>query len=169
MTRVLWLWMAAAAPFAARRCRPHPAQRQDRHGRCEFLRPPGRGGEGGQHHCRRERSRRPGRARPPDARHRPARPHRAARPVRQPRARARSRTERISRPLPPLDSIPAVQSYLREQARQTPKGEWIVVPRTFPTRLSEMQMPTREDLDVITRSSGDVRRQLRRGSRIRWR
>src|SRR5690349_8692621 len=34
------------------------------------------------------------------------------------------------KPLPPLDSIPAVQSYLREQARQTPPGEWIVVPRT---------------------------------------
>src|SRR3989442_1068335 len=52
-------------------------------------------------------------------------------------------------PLPPLDSFTAVQSYLREQARHTPKGEWIVVPRTFPTRLREMQMPTREVLDVL--------------------
>src|SRR5947209_2302220 len=52
-------------------------------------------------------------------------------------------------PLPALDSFPAVQAYLRERARSTPKGEWIVVPRTFPTRLTEMQMPTREVLDVV--------------------
>src|SRR4051812_6925276 len=52
-------------------------------------------------------------------------------------------------PLPALDSVPAVQAYLRERARSTPKGQWIVVPRTFPTRLSEMQMPTREVLDVV--------------------
>jgi predicted amidohydrolase YtcJ len=53
-------------------------------------------------------------------------------------------------PLPPLDSFAAVQSYLREKAKNTPKGDWIVVPRTFPTRLREMQMPTREVLDVLT-------------------
>src|SRR5262249_55594051 len=34
----------------------------------------------------------------------------------------------------------------REQAREKPKGEWIIVPRTFPTRLKEMRMPTRADL-----------------------
>lgn len=52
-------------------------------------------------------------------------------------------------PLPPLDSFAAVQSYIREQAARTPRGEWIVVPRTFPTRLKEMRMPTRETLDVV--------------------
>ena len=52
-------------------------------------------------------------------------------------------------PLPRFDSYPAVQSYLREQARHTPKGGWIVVPRTFPTRMEELRMPTREVLDVI--------------------
>lgn len=51
-------------------------------------------------------------------------------------------------PLPPLDSFAAIQSYIREQARKTPKGSWIVVPRTFPTRLRELRMPTREVLDV---------------------
>jgi predicted amidohydrolase YtcJ len=51
-------------------------------------------------------------------------------------------------PLPPLDSFAAVQDYIRKQAKKTPKGEWIVVPRTFPTRLAEMRMPTREVLDV---------------------
>ena len=53
-------------------------------------------------------------------------------------------------PLPPLDSYAAVQDYIRQQARNTPKGEWIVVPRTFPTRLAELRMPTREVLDVAT-------------------
>src|SRR3982750_4120190 len=53
-------------------------------------------------------------------------------------------------PLPALDSIPAIQAYLRERAKTTPKGEWIVVPRTFPTRLEELRMPTKDVLDVIT-------------------
>jgi predicted amidohydrolase YtcJ len=52
-------------------------------------------------------------------------------------------------PLPALDSFAAVQAYLRDRARKTPNGEWIIVPRTFPTRLSEMRMPTREVLDVV--------------------
>jgi predicted amidohydrolase YtcJ len=51
-------------------------------------------------------------------------------------------------PLPPLDTLPAVQSYIRAVAAKTPKGQWIVVPRTFPTRLAELRMPTRTDLDV---------------------
>ncbi|MFN3325039.1 MAG: amidohydrolase [Bryobacteraceae bacterium] len=52
------------------------------------------------------------------------------------------------KPLPPLNSFAAVQNYIREQAKTTPKGRWIVVPRTFPTRLTELRMPTREVLDV---------------------
>ena len=51
-------------------------------------------------------------------------------------------------PLPPLDSFAAVRSYIRARAAKTPKSAWIVVPRTFPTRLKEMRMPTREVLDV---------------------
>ena len=51
-------------------------------------------------------------------------------------------------PLPPLDSFAAIQNYVRQKAKKTPKGEWIIVPRTFPTRLAEMRMPTRELLDV---------------------
>ncbi|MBL0156028.1 MAG: amidohydrolase [Bryobacterales bacterium] len=50
--------------------------------------------------------------------------------------------------LPPLDSIVAIQAYVRERAAKTPKGEWIIVPRTLPPRLKEMRMPTRQDLDV---------------------
>ena len=51
-------------------------------------------------------------------------------------------------PLPPLNSFAAVRSFIKQQAAKTPKGEWIVVPRTFPTRLVELQMPTRQLLDV---------------------
>ncbi len=53
-------------------------------------------------------------------------------------------------PLPPLNSFAAVRAYISQQAAKTPKGEWIVVPRTFPTRLAELQMPTRETLDFET-------------------
>jgi predicted amidohydrolase YtcJ len=51
-------------------------------------------------------------------------------------------------PLPPLDSFAAIRAYIRARAAKTPPGQWIVVPRTFPTRLAEMRMPTREILDV---------------------
>ena len=53
-------------------------------------------------------------------------------------------------PLPPLDSFESIRAYIRARAAKTPAGEWIVVPRTFPTRLKEMRMPTRETLDVDT-------------------
>jgi predicted amidohydrolase YtcJ len=53
-------------------------------------------------------------------------------------------------PLPVLNSFAAVQTYIRDEAKKTPLGQWIVVPRTFPTRLKEMRMPTRDVLDVDT-------------------
>ncbi len=49
---------------------------------------------------------------------------------------------------PAFASIAAIQAYIRERAATTPKGEWIVVPRTLPPRLKELRMPTRQDLDV---------------------
>jgi predicted amidohydrolase YtcJ len=51
-------------------------------------------------------------------------------------------------PLPSLDSFAATQRFILDRAKTTPKGQWIVVPRTFPTRLAEMKMPTRDVLDV---------------------
>jgi len=51
-------------------------------------------------------------------------------------------------PLPPLGSIAEIQDFIRAKARTTPKGAWIVVPRTLPPRLKEMRMPTKTDLDV---------------------
>ncbi len=50
--------------------------------------------------------------------------------------------------IPRLASFDDVRNYIRMKAKTTPKGKWIVVPRTFPTRLQEMRMPTRELLDV---------------------
>ncbi len=51
-------------------------------------------------------------------------------------------------PLPILDSFAAIQAYVISRAATTPRGEWIIVPRTFPTRLKELRMPTRDVLDV---------------------
>lgn len=50
--------------------------------------------------------------------------------------------------LPPLNSIGEIQAFIREKAKTTPKGEWIVVPRTLPPRLAEQRFPTKQDLDV---------------------
>ncbi|MBI4891270.1 MAG: amidohydrolase family protein, partial [Acidobacteria bacterium] len=40
------------------------------------------------------------------------------------------------------------QEFIRAKAKTTPKGAWIVVPRTLPPRLKEMRMPVKQDLDV---------------------
>jgi predicted amidohydrolase YtcJ len=50
--------------------------------------------------------------------------------------------------LPVFDSIVTMQRWIRAKAKTTPKGEWIVVPRTLPPRFKEMRMPTKQDLDV---------------------
>ncbi len=52
--------------------------------------------------------------------------------------------------LPIFDSIATIQSWVKEKAKTTPKGEWILVPRTLPPRLKEMRFPNRADLDVVT-------------------
>lgn len=53
-----------------------------------------------------------------------------------------------SAPFAVLTSFEEVRRYIREQAAKTPKGQWILVPKTFPARLKEMRMPTREVLDA---------------------
>jgi hypothetical protein len=53
-------------------------------------------------------------------------------------------------PIPQLHSFSDIRQYLREQAAKVPKAQWIVVPRTFPTRLREMRMPDKDVLDVVT-------------------
>jgi predicted amidohydrolase YtcJ len=51
-------------------------------------------------------------------------------------------------PLPVLNSLRDVFSYIRKQAATTARGEWIVVRYAFPTRLVEGRFPTRAELDV---------------------
>ena len=130
-------------------CRPHPAQRKDRHGGRAVRRAAGRRGEGGKitavgrdADVLKERG---ARTRVIDLKGRTVLPGLFDSHVHA----LEAGLSEFRAPLPALDSIPAVQAYLRERARSTPKGEWIVVPRTFPTRLTEMQMPTREVLDVV--------------------
>ena len=53
-------------------------------------------------------------------------------------------------PIPVLHSFAEIQSFISRQAAKTPKGQWIMVTKTFPTRLQEMRMPTRDILDVTT-------------------
>ncbi len=50
--------------------------------------------------------------------------------------------------MPVLRSFADIQTYIRQQAAKTPKGEWIQVPKTFPGRLAEMRMPDRQVLDA---------------------
>jgi len=56
----------------------------------------------------------------------------------------------FQRPMARIDSIETLQAYLRAEAKKVARGDWIVVPLPFPTRLKEMRMPTRTDLDVVT-------------------
>ncbi len=54
----------------------------------------------------------------------------------------------LREPLPRLLSIADMQAYVRQQASRLGPSQWIIVPRTFPTRLKENRMPTRTDLDA---------------------
>lgn len=47
-----------------------------------------------------------------------------------------------------IRSFDDIRNYIRQQAAKTPRGQWISVPKTFPARLKEMRMPTREVLDA---------------------
>ena len=47
-----------------------------------------------------------------------------------------------------IRSFDDIRNYIRQQAAKTPQGQWIFVPKTFPARLKEMRMPTREVLDA---------------------
>lgn len=53
-------------------------------------------------------------------------------------------------PMPHFQSISDIQDFLRKRAQVVPKGKWIFVPRTFATRLKEMRVPNRHDLDVVS-------------------
>jgi predicted amidohydrolase YtcJ len=56
-------------------------------------------------------------------------------------------TSELAAPLPDLRSLKDVFDHIRKRASVTPKGEWIVLPYAFPTRLKEARFPTRAELD----------------------
>jgi len=56
-------------------------------------------------------------------------------------------TSELIRPVPLLRSLKDVFAHIRERARTTPEGEWIVLYYAFPTRLDEARFPTRAELD----------------------
>jgi predicted amidohydrolase YtcJ len=49
-----------------------------------------------------------------------------------------------------MTSIAGIQDWIRRSARKKPAGEWIVIPRSYPTRLKEHRFPTRAELDAAT-------------------
>lgn len=51
-------------------------------------------------------------------------------------------------PFATLSSIGEVQEWVRRKAASAPAGEWIRIPRSYPTRLREGRFPTREELDA---------------------
>ena len=56
----------------------------------------------------------------------------------------------IKKPWPVINSISNAQEYIRKQATNTPKGEWIALHFIPPTRLKEGRLPTKEELDAAT-------------------
>jgi predicted amidohydrolase YtcJ len=56
-------------------------------------------------------------------------------------------TSELAAPLPNLQSLGDVFTYIRRQAAVTPAGDWIVLRFAFPTRLKEARFPTRAELD----------------------
>lgn len=55
--------------------------------------------------------------------------------------------EEVTQPFRNLQSIGALQEWIRAEAHRRPPGTWIWTPRTYPTRLREHRFPTRKELD----------------------
>jgi predicted amidohydrolase YtcJ len=55
-----------------------------------------------------------------------------------------------SEPYQEMTSVAAIQEWVRRAAQRKPEGEWIVIPRSYPSRLRERRFPTRAELDAAT-------------------
>jgi predicted amidohydrolase YtcJ len=55
-----------------------------------------------------------------------------------------------SEPYQEMTSIVTIQEWVRRAAQKKPEGEWIVIPRSYPSRLRERRFPTRAELDGAT-------------------
>ena len=54
-----------------------------------------------------------------------------------------------SRPLPDLNTIADLLNWIDKEVKTKKKGEWIIHPKLFPTRLMEARYPTLEELDSV--------------------
>jgi len=52
-------------------------------------------------------------------------------------------------PIPELDGLPDVFSYIRKKVKELPEGDWIVLRYAFPTRLKDARFPSRAELDEV--------------------
>lgn len=52
-------------------------------------------------------------------------------------------------PVPDMETVQDVLDYIKDRAKVTPKGEWVVVRQVFITRLKEQRYPTKAELDAI--------------------
>lgn len=52
-------------------------------------------------------------------------------------------------PIPDMQSIADVLSYVAERTKVVPEGEWIVMSQVFVTRLRDQRYPTRSELDQV--------------------
>ncbi|MGV3722935.1 MAG: amidohydrolase family protein [Actinomycetota bacterium] len=50
-------------------------------------------------------------------------------------------------PIPTMETVQDVLSYIRDRAHHLPEGQWIQLRQVFITRLKEQRYPTREELD----------------------
>jgi hypothetical protein len=60
-----------------------------------------------------------------------------------------ARSEAVQ-PYEEMSSIPVLQEWVRRAAARKPAGEWIIIPRAYPTRLKEHHFPTKAELDAAT-------------------
>lgn len=51
-------------------------------------------------------------------------------------------------PIPEMDTVADVLTYIASRARQLPEGEWIQIRQVFITRLRDQRYPTRKELDA---------------------
>lgn len=58
-------------------------------------------------------------------------------------------TTELAAPPPVIRSLKEAFAYIRQQIKQIPKGDWIVLRFAFPTRLDEARFPTKAELDAV--------------------
>ncbi len=55
----------------------------------------------------------------------------------------------LSEEIPDVHTLRELLEYIKQQAEEKEKGEWIIHPKFFPTRIKEMRQPTKDELDLV--------------------